>query len=114
MIPRSRTSSQRPFVTRGTTIGFAALFTLSNLVAYFLPASLSGGLYGVAISLLGAVILVSLVVAWVLGGVLAWRSRSLLWLLVACLPPPFGAVPCALFAPAAPGAGPPQPGIRRR
>jgi hypothetical protein len=99
----------RPFVTRRSTLGFAALFVIS----YMLWVTDAGsGASDPTISPLAAFLLatsmVSLLVAWVAGLVLAWRSRSMLWVLVACLPPPMGAVPCALFAPA-PDTGFPPP-----
>ena len=94
-------------MTRRSTIGFTAAYVLS----YICLGALTGtstpnpGLIGLVIAVIAAVLLVSLVVAWVAGIILAWRSRSLIWLLVACLPPPLGALPCALFAPAPRGPG---------
>ena len=101
-------------MTRRSTIGFTAAFVLSYVCLDALPASATpnSGLTGAFVALIAAVVLVSLVVAWVAGIVLAWRSRSMVWLLVACLPPPLGALPCALFAPAPRGPGnatPPRP-----
>ena len=94
-------------MTRRSTIGFTAAFVLSYISLDAIPgtASPNPGLTGVLVAVIAAVLLVSLVVAWVAGIVLAWRSRSLIWLLVACLPPPLGALPCALFSPAPRGPG---------
>jgi hypothetical protein len=103
MQQRTPRAGARPFVTRRSTLGFAALF----VVSYVLAALETGGPGDPTMTPLAAALLatslVSLMVAWVAGLVLAWRSRSMLWVLVACLPPPIGAVPCALFAPVADG-----------
>jgi hypothetical protein len=112
MIPRRSAPTARPFVTRRSTIGFAAAFMVGDTLTYLSPEHPGPGIVGFTVALIYATTLVTLVVAWVAGGILAWRSRSLLWLLIAFLPPPFGAIPCALFAPATP-AGSPPPGGRR-
>ena len=110
MMPRSPTAPGPPFVTRRSTLIFAVVFMVSYVIAGFIPPTAPGtGAVGAIIDVIYAIALVSLMVAWVAGAVLAWRSRSMLWLLVSFLPPPFGAVPCALFAPGAgrPGTAPP-------
>ncbi len=106
MMPRSPTAPGQPFVTRRSTLAFALAFMVSFVITGFIPQDAPGtGVVGAIIALIYATGLVSLVMAWMAGGVLAWRSRSLLWLVISFLPPPFGAVPCALFAP-----GPGRPG----
>jgi hypothetical protein len=113
MQQRNRRPGARPFVTRRSTLGFAALFVVSYVLASLEAGDASRPTMTPLAAALLATSLVSLVVAWVAGLILAWRSRSILWVLVACLPPPIGAVPCAIFAPApeAPRT-PPGPGSR--
>lgn len=55
-------------------------------------------------ALLAALALVTGVVAWIAGIVLAIRAGSVLWTIVAALPvPPLNSAVCAVFCPAAPG-----------
>ncbi|HYA01452.1 MAG TPA: hypothetical protein VEK76_14055 [Candidatus Binatia bacterium] len=112
-IPPGPRPAASPFFTRRSTIGFAAVFSASYLLLLSLggTAHPNSGLTGTVLALSAATSLVTLVVTWTAGLVLAWRSRSMLWVLVACLPPPLGAVPCALFAPTQPPPGAaPRPG----
>lgn len=114
MQQRSPRAGARPFVTRRSTLGFAALFVVAYVLAGLEVGSASDPVITPLAAVLLATSLVSLMVAWVAGLVVAWRSRSMLWVLVACLPPPLGAVPCALFAPALDAPHPPPPGGRQR
>lgn len=61
------------------------------------------GITNLFVVVLVAVALVSGVVAWIAGVVLAVRAGSLLWTVIAALPiPPLNAVLCAMFCPAGP------------
>ncbi len=110
MQQRSPRAGARPFVTRRSTLGFAALFVVSYGLSALETGSPRDAIITPLVAGLLATSMVSLVVAWVAGLILAWRSRSMLWVLVACLPPPVGAVPCALFAPVPDGRRMPPPG----
>ena len=62
------------------------------------------GITNLFVALLVAVALVTGLVAWVEGVVLAVRAGSVLWTVIAALPfPPLNAVLCAMFCPAGPG-----------
>ena len=61
------------------------------------------GITNQLVAVLVAAALVSGVVAWVSGVVLAVRAGSLLWTVIAAFPmPPLNAVLCAIFCPAGP------------
>ena len=99
-------------------MGFAAAFVLGyvglGLTSGF--ATPNSGVEGVTLAAIAAFTLVSLFVTWGAGMVLAWRTRSVIWMLIACVPPPFGALLCALLAPAPSGpagAAPPGRGMLR-
>jgi hypothetical protein len=100
----SRPSSP-PFVTRRSILGFSALCVIAGIGFQATMGSegsgaATGGLFG-AVS--GSLFLVTGVVAWVEGVVLALRARSMLWLVVAALPfVPINSVMCAMFCPATP------------
>jgi len=82
---------------------FAAVLLISETA--WVPVAQSAGDTGpraiVGVGLY-AVATVTGLITWGAGMVLAMRSRSLIWMAVACVPPPFGAVICALWAPKAP------------
>ncbi len=61
------------------------------------------GTLGVLTAIAGAVAFVTGMVAWIAAVVIALRSGSMLWLVVAVLPiVPINALVCAMFCPAAP------------
>lgn len=61
------------------------------------------GITNLFVAVLVAAALVSGVVAWISGVVLAVRARSLPWTLIAAFPlPPLNAVLCAIFCPDGP------------
>ena len=61
------------------------------------------GITNLFVAALVAVALVTGVVAWIEGVILAVRAGSLLWTVIAALPfPPLNAVLCAIFCPAGP------------
>lgn len=93
-----------PFVTRRSTLGFSVTCLLATLAFQ----SLSGAAGSASITLLEAFLaglaLVTGIVAWIAGIVLAIRAGSVLWTIVAVLPlPPLNSAVCAVFCPAAPG-----------
>jgi hypothetical protein len=105
--PRPSTPDQRSFVTRRSTLGFVALSLLSEIAYILLGNTVSGtatGFVAALTALMMSTSLISWVVAWIAGLVIGIRSRRLLWMLLACLPPPVGALACALWAPEAPAA----------
>jgi len=101
-IGRPPAAASKPFVTRQSTLLFSGLF-LASAVAYqlILGADTSGsGGVGVAAAAVGATAFVTGLVAWLEAVVIALRSGSLLWLLVAVLPiVPINSLVCAMFCP---------------
>jgi hypothetical protein len=101
----ARPASQQPFVTRRSTLLFCAVFVVSSVLYQLLiSADATGtGALGLVAAGAGAAAFVTGVVAWVAAVVIALRSGSLLWLLVAVLPiVPINALVCAMFCPAGP------------
>ncbi|MFN2581750.1 MAG: hypothetical protein ABR498_03300 [Candidatus Dormibacteria bacterium] len=102
--PRQRPTTTTPFITRRSTMAFsgvcvAAGFAFQALVGSNGSASASS----VLLALTGSLGLVTGVVAWIGGFVIAARAGSLLWMVVAALPfPPLNSVLCAMFCPATP------------
>jgi len=92
----------KPFVTRQSTLLFCGLFLASAVVCELLiRADPNGnGANGVLAAIAGASALVTGAVAWVNALVIAVRSGSMLWLVVAVLPiVPINALMCAMFCP---------------
>lgn len=94
-----------PLITKRTTLGFSLVGAAANFIWASLTPDNSVSTDSVA--LLGAVAfgtaVVTLLVAWFSGAVLALRARSPLWLVVSLLPPPVGSTACALWCPQPPG-----------
>jgi hypothetical protein len=118
-----RNSKTPPFITRRSTIVFVGIFLAAYVALQPLSDALTSptGFLSAVTSLVLATADVMLLLSWIAGMILAWRSRSLIWMLVACLPPPFGALGCAFFAPQGPpgsgthggrGLGGPPRGLR--
>jgi hypothetical protein len=98
----------QPFFTRRSVIAWAAVSVITLLGYGGLSHSQGiGGLVG-AVAISASV--VSFIVAWIGGAVLALRLGSIFALLVAFLFPPFGSVLVAILTPP-PRSGP--PGLRR-
>jgi hypothetical protein len=97
-------------ITRRSTLFFGVLLFAALVAGSMLyTASGSGnargsGPLGVAAAVAGGVFVVSALVVWVSGAVLAARRQSFLWLMVAIMLGPFGSIACALLmdGPAAP------------
>lgn len=103
-VGRPRPRSGRPFVTRRSTLAFSAACVLAGVVFQAIGGNGGTGAYGVAVALVGAAALVTGLVAWVAGVIIAVRAGSLLWTVVAALPiPPLNSMVCAMFCPAARG-----------
>jgi hypothetical protein len=101
---RPPSAASKPFVTRQSTLFFCGLFLLGAVACeLFLQADPSGTSgFGVLAAVAGATALVAGGVAWVNALVIAVRSGSVLWLVVAVLPiVPINALMCAMFCPAA-------------
>lgn len=99
---RTATPPQRPFVTRRSTLVFCAVFVVAQVA--WIPIAESPGTEGPRAMLWAGMYAVSAVIgvlAWSAGIILAVRSRSTVWMIVSCIPPPIGAVLCALAAPQA-------------
>jgi len=97
-------AASKPFVTRQSTLYFCGAFLLAAVATELsLSADPSGNSgFGVLAALAGAAALVTGGVAWVNALVIAQRSGSVLWLVVAVLPiVPINALVCAMFCPAA-------------
>jgi hypothetical protein len=93
-----------PFVTRRSTLTFSAVCLLATLALQALTGPSTSSASGLLVALLASLALVTCVVAWVAGVVLAVRAGSLLWTIVAALPvPPLNSAVCAVFCPSAPG-----------
>ena len=106
--PRRDQQDATPFFTRRSVIGWAAVSIITLGVYSGLSHSQGpGGAIG-AIAIAASV--VSFIVAWVGGAVLALRLGSILALLIAFLFPPLGSVLVAILTPP-PSSGP--PGLRR-
>ena len=100
---RSRTGSAKPFVTRRSTLAFSAVCVLTSAGFQAVGATGGPGITNLFVAVLVALALVSGVVAWISGVVLAVRAGSLLWTVIAAFPlPPLNAVLCAMFCPAGP------------
>ena len=100
---QTRPGPAKPFVTRRSALVFSAVCVLTS--AGFQAAGATGGpgITNLFVALLVAVALVTGVVAWVEGVVIAVRAGSLLWTVIAALPfPPLNAVLCAVFCPPGP------------
>jgi hypothetical protein len=97
--------STAPFVTRRSTLVFS-LVSLACGFAFQLVLSVDSdttGTMGMLLAMLLALALVTGVVAWIAGVILALRASSLLWLVVAILPfPPLNSLVTAMFCPATP------------
>lgn len=105
-VQRPRPRQATPFVTRRSTLAFSAVCVLGSFGFQTLMGSSTSGGSGFLLALCGAVALVTGIVAWVAGVILAVRAGSLLWTIVAALPfPPLNSVMCAMFCPAAPAEG---------
>jgi hypothetical protein len=89
--------AQQPFVTPKSTIGFSLAY-FAGLTLVWLVAGINGGL-GEAVGVLAvAAVLVTSLVAWINGMVLAYRAHSVIWFVVAVfVPPPFGSMAVALW-----------------
>jgi hypothetical protein len=98
--------ASQPFITRRSTLLFSGCFVVSS-AAYqllILADSTGTGVVGVAAAIAGATAFVTGIVAWAAAVVIALRSGSMLWLLVAVLPiVPINALVCAMFCPAGRG-----------
>lgn len=97
--------ASKPFVTRQSTLIFSGLFLVAAIgYQLLLGTNTDGtGTIGVLASVAGAAAFVTGAVAWVNAVVIALRSGSMLWLVVAVLPiVPINALVCAMFCPAAP------------
>lgn len=93
-----------PFVTRRSTLGFSVTCLLATLGFQSLVGSHGTTNDSLLAAALAALSLVTGVVAWISGVVLAVRAGSVLWTIVAVLPlPPINSAVCAVFCPAAPG-----------
>ena len=104
-VQRPRPPQTTPFVTRRSTLAFSAVCVLGSFGFQTLMGPGSSG-SGLLLALCGAVALVTGIVAWVAGVILAVRAGSLLWTVVAALPfPPLNSVMCAMFCPASPAEG---------
>ena len=102
-VQRPRPRQATPFVTRRSTLAFSAICVLASFGFQTLMGSSSSGAPSFALALCGSAALVTGIVAWVAGVILAVRAGSLLWTVVAALPfPPLNSVMCAMFCPAAP------------
>lgn len=99
---RTPNAPQRPFVTRWSTLGFTALSVVSAIVAQAMTTD--GASISAPAALAIATFDISLIVSWIAGFILALRSRRLLFMILACIPPPLGPLICALWAPEAPKA----------
>ena len=106
--PRRDQQDGTPFFTRRSVIGWAAV-SVVTLAAYG-GLSHSQGPAGAIGAVCIAASVVSFIVAWIGGAVLALRLGSLLALLIAFLFPPLGSVLVAILTPP-PTSGP--PGLRR-
>jgi hypothetical protein len=95
---------QRPFVTRRSTLAFTAVFMMSYFVEDFLlrVSTAQTGPVAALLALSFTTAYVTLVVSWIEGFILGVRSQRLVWMLVACLPPPIGSLLCGLWAPSGP------------
>ena len=101
---QSRPGSATPFVTRRSTFAFSAVCVLTSAGFQAVGATGGPGITNLFVAVLVSVAVVSGVVAWIEGVVLAVRARSTLWTVIAALPfPPLNAVLCAMFCPAGPG-----------
>jgi hypothetical protein len=93
--------ASKPFVTRQSTMLFSGIF-LASAIPYrvLLSADSSGGAMDGLTAVIGATAVVTGMVAWIAAVVIALRSESLLWLVVAVLPiPPVNSLVCAMFCP---------------
>lgn len=99
-----RPQPQAPFVTRRSTLGFSVTCLLATATLQILASSSGASTSHAVMALLAAVAIVSGVVAWIAGVVVAVRAGSVLWTIVAALPlPPLNSAVCAVFCPSAPG-----------
>jgi hypothetical protein len=99
---RGERPPSQPFVTRRSTLGFSAVFVLSALAYQALTGGEASGGSDVLIVCALALAVVTGAVAWFAGIVIAVRSNSLLWVVIAVLPfVPITSVMCAMFCPAA-------------
>lgn len=99
--PRPAAPIRRPLVTRKTTLGFTAVSVVASLLEAYLLAAINDqtGPGAALLALCVSTAAITSLVAWIEGFVLAMRSTRLLWMLVACLPPPLGPLLCGLWAP---------------
>jgi hypothetical protein len=96
----------KPFFTRRSVIAWAAVsvVTLATYGGFSHTQGVSGAVGAITIS----ASVVSFIVAWIGGAVLALRLGSILALVIAFLFPPFGSVLVAIMTPP-----PGTPGLRR-
>jgi hypothetical protein len=88
-----------PLITRRTTLAVGAVCLAAAVTSplLFAASGRGAGAVGAAAALDLAVGMVSCLVVWVSGAVLAMRRHSFLWLVVALMFPPFGSLACALL-----------------